>query len=209
MRLMGCNLSCEWSTPDGPSRCDEAQTWDAERYDLHAQGIRMDAAEIAAKALSYGTGMVVVTGGEPLLHQHQEGWAEMMGWLLRGGRVEVETNGTIAPQWPLADQYNVSPKLASAGQGAAAHRAEVIAAFLALGRAVFKFVAATDTDVEEAAALATGWGIPARLVWIMPVGTAPAVILQTAGRLAPAVATAGFNLTLRQQWLIHPGGEPR
>jgi hypothetical protein len=34
--------------------CDEAQTWDATRYDLHANGTRMDAAVIADKAMAYG-----------------------------------------------------------------------------------------------------------------------------------------------------------
>ena len=61
--------------------------------------------------------LLVITGGEPMLQQRQlipvlEA-ARTHGW-----RVEVETNGTIAPLDAVAalvDRWNVSPKLAGSG----------------------------------------------------------------------------------------------
>jgi 7-carboxy-7-deazaguanine synthase len=211
VRLMGCNLSCSWALPGGGrSPCDESQTWDASRFDLHAQGTRMEAAAVADKALSYGTGMVIVTGGEPLLWQGKPGWAALMLALRAGGRVEVETNGTQRPEPPWPHQYNVSPKLRSAGiDPVLALDRVTVAAFRRTGRAVFKFVVTCRDDVREAGALARLWGLDPALVWIMPAGTEPGAILAVARDVAPAVAAAGFHLTLRQQWLIHPEGEPR
>lgn len=212
IRLMGCNLACAWHLPDGSvTGCDEAQTWDATRYDLHANGTRMDAAVIADKALSYGAPLVIVTGGEPLLHQGQPGWTELLGHLGGSGvRVEVETNGTVVPDGhPAVSQYNVSPKLASSGQGQAAIRPEAIRALIRTGRAVFKFVVTGPGDVAEAAGMCDVWGVPWDRRWVMPAGITPAAILETGAAVAGPAASGGFNLTLRQQWLIHPEGEPR
>src|SRR3954452_24909384 len=61
VRLGGCNLHCTW--------CDTPYTWDASRYDLRAEMSRRPVAEIVAEVRPMRPHVVVLTGGEPLLHQ--------------------------------------------------------------------------------------------------------------------------------------------
>ncbi|RKN55078.1 7-carboxy-7-deazaguanine synthase QueE, partial [Streptomyces klenkii] len=63
IRLSRCNLSCGW--------CDTPWTWDWERYDPRAESAGHSVEDLAAWALGAPTGLVVVTGGEPLLQQRQ------------------------------------------------------------------------------------------------------------------------------------------
>jgi organic radical activating enzyme len=227
VRLMGCNLSCNWATESGRSACDESQTWDASRFDLRAQGYRAEAEDIADEALALagapglaGTGsdppfqpFTVITGGEPLLWQGHAGWEVLLEILGQAGaRVEIETNGAVIPfgHWAVT-QWNVSPKLASAGMPAARRLVRrALECHAAEPRAVFKFVAATPEDLLEVAQITGQYEIPAHRVWVMPAGTSRAAICDLAEKLAPDVLGAGWNLTLRQHHLIYDtGGEPR
>jgi len=194
IRLAGCNLHCSW--------CDSAYTWDASRFDLRAEATRMPVDEIVSRAITGSPHVIVITGGEPLLHQHQPGWRQLLALLGMGGwRVEVETNGTVAPDDATVravSQFNVSPKLTSAGDPAQARfRPAALAAFRASRKAVFKFVCRTAADVDEAAVFAARAAIPARLVWIMPEGTTPGEITRHLQAIADPAVTRGFNLTSR------------
>jgi 7-carboxy-7-deazaguanine synthase len=217
IRFMGCNLDCSWTTADGGrSPCDESQTWDASRFDLRAQGHAVEAAEIASRAVAAsGGGMVVITGGEPLLHQNRPGWAEMLRVLTAARvRVEFETNGTQLPNSVTrrsAAQFNVSPKLPSSG--VSRDRAFSLPALDVLAsdrRAVFKFVVTKPAELDNVAMYVEALKIPARRVWIMPVGDTADMMIATAQYLAPFIGSYGWSLTLRQHLLVHEGGkEPR
>jgi 7-carboxy-7-deazaguanine synthase len=198
IRLMGCNLHC--------GKCDTAYTWDASRFDLLAEGTRRPVTEIAAAALEGNPGIVVVTGGEPLLHQHQPGWAQLLALLTAGGaEIEIETNGTVAPTTETTTavtRFNVSPKLSGAlSDGADPEQLRINAGSLTAlrdsGKAAFKFVCSQVTDIAEAAGLCAGLGIPKSMVWIMPEGTAPDVIAARLRELADPAIAAGFNVTTR------------
>jgi 7-carboxy-7-deazaguanine synthase len=210
IRLMGCNLTCAWQTPLGVSPCDEAQTWDASRFNLREQGKRMTVDEIVHAALYAGRKpyMVILTGGEPLLHQHHPGWADLVDRLSTAAvRIEIETNGTIMPSgwdWPV-DQFNVSPKLASSGVAQAKRVNPTAAHWLVKDpRAVFKFVCATPDDVAEAYnEWVTQWGIPRERAWVMPAGDNANAVLATARAIEAAAIDYGFNFTLRQHILIY------
>ena len=77
VRLAGCNLRCRY--------CDTS-------YALEP-GTEMSLDEIVEETLSYGTEIVEITGGEPLIQESTPELAE--AFLKRGLRVLVETNGSL------------------------------------------------------------------------------------------------------------------
>ncbi|HEV7760997.1 MAG TPA: 7-carboxy-7-deazaguanine synthase QueE [Acidimicrobiales bacterium] len=204
VRLGRCNLDCSW--------CDTPYTWDWERYDPAAE-LRAEPVEgIVAQLTAMAPEIVVVTGGEPLLQQRRlvpllEACAE------RGWPVEVETNGTRAPDpavVPLVARWNVSPKLANSGITPDRRiRPDALAALVATGRAVFKFVVADNGDngddgdggdLDEIAELVDAHGLGP--VWVMPEGTDAATVLEGARRLAAPALARGWNLTTRLHVLL-------
>jgi 7-carboxy-7-deazaguanine synthase len=98
IRTSGCNLRC-WF-------CDSYHTsWEP----THAW---MDLDEIVDAVSEFDADHVVLTGGEPLIHE--ESIALINRLANRGYHITVETNGTIAPPpgTPI-DLASISPKLAS------------------------------------------------------------------------------------------------
>jgi organic radical activating enzyme len=197
VRLSRCNLSC-------PS-CDTPYTWDWQRFDIVTETHRLSAVEILDWALGHRTELLVVTGGEPLLQQDLL-VPLVTGWAGAGRRVEVETNGTLAPAPALVEagtRFNVSPKLASfAAPGDARRRInpEALRALVATGRAVFKFVASNIRDLEEIAALERQFGL--RPVWVLPEGTTTQGLLDVMRALADEVVGRGWHLSTRLHVLL-------
>lgn len=197
VRLGGCNLRCTW--------CDTPYTWDASRYLLREELTRRPVADIVAAVTSTGATLVVITGGEPLLHQHQPGWVELLvGLTSYGMDVEVETNGTITPDAvtvALVTRFNVSPKLAHAGDPLDKRiRPATLDTFTTLartGRACFKFVCEQPGDVAEVDRIVTDNNLPRPAVWLMPEGTNADGQVTALGPLADAAITHGFNVSTR------------
>jgi 7-carboxy-7-deazaguanine synthase len=219
VRLGGCNLTCGWrrtteglTRVDGAWACDEAKTWHP-GYGLREHLTRTPVPDILTRALAYDPPLVVVTGGEPLLHQDQPGFAALLAGLLEAGAaIEIETNGTLIPAWTSARvAYNVSPKLASSGlEWADRFNRPALDWHVTCPRSAFKFVAATPADVTEAARLADLIGLDPARTWIMPEGITTGRVLSVARAIAATVMDHGFNLTLRQHVLIYDdAGEPR
>jgi len=203
VRLSRCNLACEW--------CDTAYTWRFSgpgAYDRKAEQIVLSEAETAERIRALGRDRLVVTGGEPLLQA--PALARMLA-LLPDLRVEIETNGTVAPPPALdalVDQYNVSPKLAHSGNPAElALIPERLAAFAADPRAFFKFVVADPGDLEEVAALQQRYGIPSERLFIMPEGTDSATLRSREAWLGKACIERGWRLSDRLH--IHLYGDTR
>lgn len=203
IRLGGCNLTCTW--------CDTPETWDASRFDLRATLTRRTVGDIAARALDGDPGMIVITGGEPLLHQRQDGWRSLLAVLRGAGvEIEVETNGTQEPDQLTAlwvTRFNVSPKLAHAGDPEDKRvRPQALRALRDTGRAVFKFVCTSPADVDDVAAFAAAHSLPADRVWVMPEGTDSPALCARLAQIADPAITRGFNLTSRLH--VHAwGGE--
>lgn len=204
LRLMACNLTCSW--------CDTPYTWDASRHDLKAEGRRTNWNVIVSDLLATGARFVIVSGGEPLLHQEQRAWELVLRSLVKAGvRVEVETNGTVAPS-PVTvqhvERFVVSPKLAHSG--VPEDRRIVPKTLTALAgnpKAVFKFVCSEADHVAEVAELAARFRIPARRVWVMPEGKTVAELGDRLKVIADPAIEAGFNVTTRLH--IHTWGEVR
>ncbi|MFD1641707.1 7-carboxy-7-deazaguanine synthase QueE [Halohasta litorea] len=98
IRTSGCNLRC-WF-------CDSYHTsWEP----THAW---MDLDEIVDRVSEFDADHVVLTGGEPLIHEEAVTLINRLAD--RGYHITVETNGTIAPPpgTPI-DLASISPKLAS------------------------------------------------------------------------------------------------
>ena len=200
VRLSRCNLACVW--------CDTAYTWRFEgdnrphraqlTYERKANQVTLDEEEAARRIAALGQPRLVVTGGEPLLQAPAV--ARMLA-LLPDMRVEIETNGTVAPP-PALDalvaQYNVSPKLAHSGNPAdLALPPERLRAWAAEPRAAFKFVVAQSADVEEVLELAERFAIPRERVWLMAEGTDAATLEAREAWLAPLCLEHGLTLSKR------------
>lgn len=171
IRTGGCNLSCTW--------CDTPYTWDATRFDMREQITRWDVDAILERVT---TELVVITGGEPLLHQRSNAWAALLAGLT-GRTIHVETNGTLTPEQVTRDAVHlavVSPKLAHADAGRRTNISPMVPAALRawadlawLGRAALKVVVRDEHDCRVALSVADMYGYPRTAVWLMPEGTTP------------------------------------
>lgn len=201
IRFGGCNLACSW--------CDTAYTWDGQRYDLRHELTRYPVEHVAAAVTRMEVDLVIITGGEPLLHQ-QHGLEHLLSWLaVTGMRIDVETNGTIRARAETAgyvDLFVVSPKLAHAGMPTThTLKPDVLAEWAKLaraGKAAFKFVARDETDVLHVQRITEDMDIPDRCVWIMPEGAVPAVVAEHGAQLVDYALAAGFNFTTRLHVLL-------
>jgi organic radical activating enzyme len=92
IRLGGCDVGCVW--------CDVKESWDAEAHP------HFSVDTLAEEAHASGAEIVVVTGGEPLMHD----LTGLTDALHRAGlRTHIETSGS----WPVTGSWDwicVSPK---------------------------------------------------------------------------------------------------
>jgi 7-carboxy-7-deazaguanine synthase len=195
VRLSRCNLSCGW--------CDTPYTWDRSRFDLAAESRRMTGPEVWEAVRAIPAGLVVITGGEPLLQQPGVAW--LAGRCRSAGqRVEIETNGTIGPCAELAaavDQFNVGLKLANSGVPAGRRlRPGAVRRLVSSRRAAWKFVVTGPGDLDEIDVLQRRFGLDP--VWVMPEGTGGDEILAALRGLADPVLGRGWNLTPRLHTLL-------
>jgi 7-cyano-7-deazaguanosine (preQ0) biosynthesis protein QueE len=193
VRLGRCSLNCSW--------CDTAYTWDWRRYDPASELHELAVGDVAEQIRAMRVPMVVITGGEPLLQQR--GVVELLRQLPEL-RVEVETNGIHEPDAALCDhvdQFNVSPKLSNSGiDRARRYRPDVLRAFLATGKAVFKFVAREPVDLDEIDAMVSDCGLTN--VWVMPEGTDATTVVSRLQELSDPVLARRWNLTPRLHILL-------
>lgn len=196
LRLANCNLNCVW--------CDTRHSWDWDAYDKteEVENVAHTAlVERLTSELPPSVRLLVLTGGEPLLHQ--SAIAGILAELLERHphlRVEVETNGTIAPNPQLMEVVHlfvVSPKLAnSAIPEKRRIRMPVLSTFSRMN-AVLKFVLENPHEVLEAAALAADSGFDSSRVWVMPQTTTAASVGTLVAELAPEAIRAGFRVSSR------------
>jgi 7-carboxy-7-deazaguanine synthase len=202
VRLAECNLACTW--------CDTAYTWDWRIYNRSAEVASVEPNSLAhhlTDLADTSLRLVVLTGGEPMLQQHAG--AALLTHLRTARprlRIEVETNGTIAPHPdfdPLVHRYVVSPKLAHAGGKPTARiRHSVLTDYAQHPASVFKFVVATADDLAEIGAVIKAVGIDRHRVWLMPQATQPDELLARTPAIAELALANGYNLSRRAHLTI-------
>lgn len=167
VRLALCNLRCSW--------CDTRYTWDFERYSFEHEVRDVRVSEIAQRIRGASERRVVITGGEPLLQQRA--LVTLVADLPADIQIEVETNGTLVPAPELiarVNQWNVSPKLAHAGDPEGRRiREDALRALRDSGRAYLKFVVREAEDLREIEALVSRLSWPADRVFLMPEAATP------------------------------------
>jgi organic radical activating enzyme len=153
LRLGGCNILCQsesWI-------CDTIEVWRKSK----AKEFEDVIGEEYEKLLLNHDVHLVITGGEPLVHQKTI--VEFLKYFFEKYRVypviEIETNGTITPTADMlgwVDFWNVSPKLSNAG---AQNTKEIRINEIALNQfadestnTIFKFVIEKESDYDEVVA---------------------------------------------------------
>jgi len=144
------------------------------------------------------TQAVVLTGGEPLIHQRQ--LLPLLDKLVRKGlEIEFETNGTISPELVTHPvHFNVSPKLANSYNQSREQRykPDVLREFLSRD-SIFKYVVSDEADLEEVQDMVADVGIPAKRVFLMPEGTSSHALSEKTQWLVDVCKRFGYNYTHR------------
>jgi len=166
----------------------------------------MSARAVMERIASYGCKHLVLTGGEPLLHQRV--LAPLLANLKSDGYfIEVETNGTIAPSAELVqsvDCFNVSPKISnSLIDESVRTRPDAIRAFVSSDKAWFKFVVCDLKDIPEVEGVLSKCGIPRERVMLMPEGIDATTLLARSGWLVDICKEKGFRFSLRLHILLY------
>lgn len=92
IRTAGCDVNCWW--------CDVKDSWEQDKHPL------ISVSDLVATALASGTKMVVITGGEPLMHN----LFPLTTALKQAGlRIHIETSGS-SPLSGNLDWITLSPK---------------------------------------------------------------------------------------------------
>ena len=197
LRLALCNLTCVW--------CDTKYTWDWANFDPKTEILSLSSEDIEERILRYDCPHLVITGGEPMMQQ--DALAPLARSLKEHGfYLEVETNGTLAPNADMAQavsQWNVSPKLANSGVDADKREvAESLTAFAASENAYFKFVLSQPADVDEVLTLVERYKIQLQHVILMPQGTTRKAIEEGSQWVTGLCTKYGFRFSSRMHILL-------
>ncbi|MGN2642375.1 7-carboxy-7-deazaguanine synthase QueE [Nocardia takedensis] len=227
-RFMDCNLSCGYARRPmsadpaaGAMVCDTEYTWNAARHDLVSGTRHLTCEQIWAELRGLDPAgadssvapvdLLVISGGEPLLHQRAATWlAGRAG--AAGMRVEIETNATIRPSAALLDDpnvwFNAGLKLGSSAVPRAKRvKPEAIRAIRDTGRARWKFVVCDELDLDEIRGLQSAFDLTE--VWLSPEGTTPEIVIERMRALAEPALRHGWHLSTRQHVLIWGGERAR
>lgn len=193
VRLALCNLHCHY--------CDTKYTWDFEQFDYGREVREASLPSVVQQLLEAPAGHVVVTGGEPLLQQRA--LAKVFERVPAELFIEIETNGTRVPLPSLLErvnQWNVSPKLSSAGDSEALRiRPDALVALRDSGRAYLKLVVKSEQDRDEAEALRERFGFARERTLLMPEASTPEELQAR----SPQVAAWSQALSVRFSSRLH------
>lgn len=193
IRLGGCNLSCEW--------CDTP-------YSTGMHGIPLSTVpkrtpRSIAKALPSNM-MIVLTGGEPLMHAKRPAFLALLHLLkAKGCELHIETNGTLKPgeAAELIDHFTISPKIGVKMMNPKHENRTTPLNWEAYGdKAILKTVwceGSANDFCRESIELGKNLGIPQKNVWVMPEGATTPELQEKWPTLAQAAADHNINATHR------------
>lgn len=204
LRLAGCNLLCKSKT----WICDSIEVWKKGSSKTFDQVIDDFGSEFINN-ISQQSAHLVITGGEPLIHQNSV--SEFLDYLfeLTGFRVivEIETNGTIAPKDKLlkqVDYWNVSPKLSNSGElFGERYVRNSLSKFVDMSRTdgrqvMFKFVVSNEDDVFEMQSyFVKQLQINQRNIYLMPAADSRDNLQQVSESIAELCKQYGYRYSHR------------
>lgn len=197
LRLGGCNLLCEsksWV-------CDTIEVWRKSKSTIFEEVL---SDEFVKRIIEQGAHLVI-TGGEPLIHQMNI--VNYIKWFISkyGCKpiIEIETNGTFLPLNELlkfVNYWNCSPKLSNAGEQ---NLKSIRINHLVLNdldsqgqKTIFKFVVSNQEDIDE---VLSDFKIDRKKIVLMPAGSSQEELSHT--RLF--VAEKARELGLRYSDRLH------
>lgn len=196
LRLHLCNLKCVW--------CDTWYTWNektSEFWDEKEEWTIEETVKRIEEAWQCQNKQIkkrlVVTGGEPLLHQDKliKLFEKLPDW-----EIEIETNGTIIPRSELIKrcQFNCSPKTSNSLNGKNVRIKPEAIIILRDANTYFKFVVLQPEDIEE---IERDYIQPFQLdpnkVIMMPQGVTSEEVKINALRVSDIIKIRGYRLLLR------------
>jgi 7-carboxy-7-deazaguanine synthase len=199
IRLAGCPLRCRW--------CDTKYAWASDA------GKQMSPEDILDEISPHQAHFVVITGGEPFVHQ---GLAELVVLLHRQSyHITVETAGIqYIPNLPI-DLVSISPKLSNAipenAQQAAEHQQhpfnpKVLNRLIEAYPYQLKYVVDGPNDLNEIAdCLGQLDAVNPYKIYLMPQATTPKEYLEKSLWLADYCLQTGFSFSPRLQVMLWGG----
>lgn len=171
LRLGGCNLNCGKNT-GATWKCDTLHLWKNAKKMSSTDLIKLWREQGWIDRLE-GNAHLVITGGEPLLHEEK-----IYNFLVKELPVfphtEIETNGTIeifSQLHEAINQYNISPKLSNSGE---LKEKRLNPSFIEWAinncedNANFKFVITSESDWDEVKRdFIVPYNIPNHMIWLM------------------------------------------
>lgn len=215
VRLMGCNLTCTF--------CDTPYTW---KKDVLAIPELLTADQLLKRIQTKTPRLLVVTGGEPLLHHASSVFWDLISSFNHCG-LEIETNGTIGPSsWAFtmtpvlravvhSVTFNVSPKLVNSIKDPSSRKRLPAVPYdewnslpSLIGKVRFKFVVGNETDFHEVCLVVSANRIKPQHVVIMPKGNTVEELLLSHSEMtkySKEASDLGYTLTTRLHTLLFNG----
>lgn len=197
IRLAGCPLRCRW--------CDTAYARDFEA------GTEQAADALLARAAEYPTRHLVVTGGEPLVH---EGLADFLRVFAEAGcHITIETAGLVFAAGLPVHLVSISPKLSNSVLPAAADAPEserlnlaAIRHFMDSYPYQLKFVVDSPHDLNEIADCIERLGeVDPERVYLMPQASRRDAYIEKSQWLAEYCLQTGFLFSPRLHVMLYDG----
>ena len=208
LRFNGCNLRCKGFgvkklAPNGKELlgCDTIKAAQSEHFNSGAK-VDKNALINIVSAYNAPKAMIVLTGGEPLLHHANSEFLGFVAWAIESGYLlQFETNGTIFINFSKYSVYKachfaVSVKLANSGEAEAKRiNAQALNALFSNAKCFYKFVLkgyeSELSEIKQILALQNGD------VYAMPLGANNAELSARALKVAKMCLKYGFNYSDR------------